>query len=588
MTKTSNSPGFGFANILKLMRYMTFPKMLFSFALILSLLNTGASLIVPLFTRNLVDKLSLDSLEPSVIYFLIGAFIVQAVSSGLSHYMLSYVGQRMVAGLRSRLWEKVLSLPLSYFDQNRSGEPVSRITQDTSVVMNLVTQHLISFFTNIISIIGAVSILFFLDWQMTLIIVIVTPFALLIVQPLGRRMYRISKKTQQEMASLTSDLNQVVSEIRLVKASNAETKEKSNGIHRIEELFRFGRKEATVQAVLAPFMTLIMMAVMVIIIGYGGYRVASGALSAGDLVAFILYVFQIVVPFSQFASFFTQLQKVHGASERLIEMMNMSEEVKQEGREIPHSADRSILFDHVRFAYNGEEEEGVLKDITFTIPERKVTAIVGPSGSGKTTIFSLLERFYSPQEGTILYGGRSIADFSLKAWREQIGYVSQESPLLAGTIRENITYGLERSVALEEVEEAARMANAHEFIAQLPRGYDTEVGERGMKLSGGQRQRIAIARAILRNPRILLLDEATSSLDSASEHEVQKALQALMENRTTVVIAHRLSTIVGADQIIVLEYGKVTGAGTHDQLFATHSLYRELARKQFQTSGSFT
>ncbi|MFD2672093.1 ABC transporter ATP-binding protein [Marinicrinis sediminis] len=592
--KTSRSSSW--KQIVTLIRYTDFPKWIFIFAVLLSVVQTLAGLVVPWFTKDFVDQLTGQAVSREVIYFLIGAFMLQAVSVGFSHYALAYVGQRIVASLRIKMWTKVLALPISYFDQNRSGEPVSRITNDTNILMNLITQHLVSFFTNIISIVGAVLILFMLDWRMTLIIVTVTPLTLLIIQPLGRQMYRISKKTQKELASFTSDLNEVVSEIRLVKASSAEPKETEAGTARIESLFRFGRKEAIVQAILAPFMTVMLMAVLVIIIGYGGYRVASGALSAGDLVAFILYMFQIIIPFSQFATFFTHLQKVMGASERLMEMMELDEEPKEARSPLSHRADQPILFEQVSFSYDSGQDhpsvetgekpkaEATLQSLQLTFPPNRVTAIVGPSGSGKTTLFALLERFYTPDEGVIRYGPHSIHDLPLAQWRGLIGYVSQESPLMAGTIAENIAYGLQEEMEREAIERAATMAYAHDFIQKLPQGYDTEVGERGMKLSGGQRQRIAIARAILRDPQVLLLDEATSSLDSTSEQEVQKALQTLMKDRTTLVIAHRLSTVVDADQIIVLEYGRMTGAGTHQELYDSHALYRELADKQFKAS----
>jgi ATP-binding cassette subfamily B protein AbcA/BmrA len=307
--------------------------------------------------------------------------------------------------------------------------------------------------------------------------------------------------------------------------------------------------------------------------------VSSGALTAGDLVAFILYLFQIVIPMSQLSMFVTNLQKTRGATERIITTLEAAEEDLTAGREVtdPH---QPITLEHVSFAYKAGEP--VLDDVSFTIEPGRVTAIVGPSGSGKTTLFSLIERYYRPTGGTIRLGQDPIDAFSLHSWRSQIGYVSQESPIIAGTIRENICYGMEYEVSEEELRRAARMAYADHFIEEMPDQYDTQVGERGVKLSGGQRQRIAIARALLRNPRILMLDEATSSLDSKSEIEVQKALQNLMKGRTTLVIAHRLSTVMDADHIIFLEKGRITGRGTHEELFTTHAMYREFASQQLR------
>jgi ATP-binding cassette subfamily B protein AbcA/BmrA len=331
-------------------------------------------------------------------------------------------------------------------------------------------------------------------------------------------------------------------------------------------------------ALIGPLFTFVMTAVLVVILGVGGMRVASGLLSPGELVAFILLLFQVIMPMGQFTTLYSRLQKVVGATER-IQAILAHEEEPRHSTAIAPKGNETITFNNLHFSYVTGEE--VLHGINLTVPARKVTAIVGPSGSGKSTLFSLLEQFYLPGSGSISYGGQAITDYSLASWRSKIGYVSQESPLMAGTIKENMTYGLGREASMDEIRHAAEMAYSSAFIDKLPQGYDTEVGERGIKLSGGQRQRIAIARALLRSPDILMLDEATSSLDSTSEHEVQQALSNLMEGRTTVVIAHRLSTVVDSDQIVVLEQGHVTGTGTHAELISNHPVYRELAQKQF-------
>jgi ATP-binding cassette subfamily B protein AbcA/BmrA len=349
----------------------------------------------------------------------------------------------------------------------------------------------------------------------------------------------------------------------------------------MDSLYRFGMKEAKINSVLIPLMSMVMVVLLVVIIGYGGVRVSSGALSAGELVSFILLLFQIMFPFSQFATFYSQLQKVMAATERLRLILEFEPESDHRAVRPAPEGHRDVEFKKVTFAYH--EGETILSDVTFSIPAKKVTALVGPSGSGKTTVFSLIERFYGPSGGEICFGSEAIRDYMLESWRRKLGYVSQDSPLMTGTIRDNIVYGREETVSDEEIAEAARLAYAEGFIEALPRGYDTEVGERGIQLSGGQRQRVAIARALLRKPDILLLDEATASLDSDSEHEVQKALNNLMVERTTVVIAHRLSTVVEADQIIVLEKGHITGSGTHEELIRSHPSYVEWAKKQFQT-----
>lgn len=549
------------------------------FALFTSLITTAVGLMIPLFTKNLVDNFSLDSLSPSIIIVLVVAFIGQAIAGGLSIYLLNYVGQHVVAQLRQRLWNKFVALPIPYYDAHRSGEMISRMTNDTAIVKDLITDHLTSFFTGIISMVGAVIILLFIDWKMTLIILIAAPLTLAILFPLGRQMRKISKGLQDETATFTAHISQVLSEVRLVKASNAEESEVTKGGEGIQKLFVFGKREGKVQAFISPLVSLVMMSLLVVIIGYGGMRVASGVLSPGDLVAFILYMFQIIVPMAQFSMFFTQLQKAKGATERIIATLEEPEEAAYEGSDVEH-VQQPIRFKNVFFGY--EADEPVLKNITFQADPGKVTAIVGPSGGGKTTLFSILERFYLPNEGDIMLGEKSIYDFSLFSWRSEIGYVSQESPLIAGTIRDNITYGLNREVKEAEIAHALEMAYATQFVDDFPEKIETEVGERGVKLSGGQRQRIGIARALLRDPKILMLDEATSSLDSKSEVAVQHALDNLMKGRTTFVIAHRLSTVIDAEKIVFIEEGEITGEGTHETLFETHDLYREFAAEQLQ------
>ncbi|MFZ0475985.1 MAG: ABC transporter ATP-binding protein [Halobacillus sp.] len=550
-------------------------KWILTLAIVLSLFETAASLVVPLFTRNLVDGLSTGSLSTGLITFLIITFVIQTVSSGFSYYLLAYIGEHIVSYIRRQLWERVLHLPVAYFDEHESGETMSRITQDTNTVKNLITNHLVTFFTGIISIIGAVIILLTIDWRMTVIMLAAVPLSFLIILPLGRMMYRVSKKMQDEMADFSANLGRVLSEIRLVKSSNAESAEKAKGRGGINRLFTYGLKEARIQSVISPFMTTIIMVVLVILIGYGGVRVASGDLSAGSLVAIIIYMFQIIVPFSQMATFMTAFQKAMGATERIQALLKTQPEINTQRSQFKM---KPLQFHHVSFSY--AENQMVLHDLNFTVQPGETVALVGPSGAGKTTVFSLIERFYAPVSGEIRMGDTPIQSINLAVWRQSIGYVSQESPIMAGSIRDNVCYGLDRSITHSEIENALHQANAYEFVQALPEQLETLVGERGIKLSGGQRQRIAIARALLRNPAILLLDEATSNLDSESEAAVQKALKVLMHGRTTFIIAHRLSTVVEADHMLVFEKGQVTGQGTHKELYDQNNLYRQLVDQQ--------
>ncbi|MFB4367296.1 multidrug resistance ABC transporter ATP-binding protein/permease BmrA [Bacillus subtilis] len=550
-----------------------------AFALALSVVTTLVSLLIPLLTKQLVDGFSMSNLSGTQIGLIALVFFVQAGLSAYATYALNYNGQKIISGLRDLLWKKLIKLPVSYFDTNASGETVSRVTNDTMVVKELITTHISGFITGIISVIGSLTILFIMNWKLTLLVLVVVPLAALILVPIGRKMFSISRETQDETARFTGLLNQILPEIRLVKASNAEDVEYGRGKMGISSLFKLGVREAKVHSLVGPLISLVLMAALVAVIGYGGMQVSSGELTAGALVAFILYLFQIIMPMGQITTFFTQLQKSIGATERMIEILAEEEEDTVTGKQI-ENAHLPIQLDRVSFGY--KPDQLILKEVSAVIEAGKVTAIVGPSGGGKTTLFKLLERFYSPTAGAIRLGDEPIDTYSLESWREHIGYVSQESPLMSGTIRENICYGLERDVTDAEIEKAAEMAYALNFIKELPNQFDTEVGERGIMLSGGQRQRIAIARALLRNPSILMLDEATSSLDSQSEKSVQQALEVLMEGRTTIVIAHRLSTVVDADQLLFVEKGEITGRGTHHELMASHGLYRDFAEQQLK------
>ncbi|WP_088006121.1 ABC transporter ATP-binding protein [Indiicoccus explosivorum] len=570
-----NSKTTDWRQFLQLVRSLDWPAAVTAAALLLALISTAIGLAIPLVTQRLVDTLSAADLDWRLFGVLLAVFLLQAVAGGVSYYMLTYIGESIVADLRERLWQHVLRLPVPYFDSHETGQTMSRITQDTSTLKQLVTDHAVTFLTGILSVVGAVIILLFIDWKMTLIMLVSVPVAMAIMIPLGRMMHKVARATQDEMAAFSGLLGRVLAEIRLVKAYRAEEPERENGKAAIRRLFGFGLKEAKIQAVVSPSMTFIMMGILVVILGYGGVQVANGSLTAGELVAILFYLFQIIVPFAQMAAFFTAFQKAVGATDRIQRILQSPTE---ESAGIARSKGSDITFSHVSFAY--EPGKPILRDVTFTAAESKVTAFVGPSGGGKTTIFSLIERFYQPDTGTVSSGGTPITSFPLREWRRKIGYVSQESPLMSGSIRDNICYGLQEEVPDDRVTAAAEAANAIEFIDRLEDGFDTLVGERGMKLSGGQRQRIAIARAILHDPEILLLDEATSNLDSSSEILVQEALQRLMSGRTTLVIAHRLSTVVRADQLIFLEQGQVTGTGTHEELLATHELYRTFAAGQ--------
>lgn len=472
----------------------------------------------------------------------------------------------------------LLYLPVDYYDRNKSGETASRLVNDTGVgvVKDLVASQFPNFITGAIQLVGSLIILFIMDWKMASIMFLIIPIVALILLPIGRIMMKLGRQLQAATAKFSGEVTEKVGEIRLIKASDGEQVEEERGNSFIQDIFKISVKDARVEAVLQP----IMMTAMLGILGYGAIRVQAGTLTSGSLVAFLLYLFNIITPIATFATFFSQVQKAMGATERIDTIFQTTIEKTDKGQNFDVEG-QAIIAENVTFAY--EEDHPVLKDISFQADPNTVIAFAGPSGGGKSTVFAILERFYQPTSGKISIGKQDLEAIKIADWRRQIGYVSQDSAVFAGSIRDNLVYGLEKNLSDEELWHGLELAYAAHFVRDFPEGLDTEIGERGVKLSGGQKQRIAIARAFLRDPKILMLDEATASLDSQSEEKVQRALDKLMNGRTTLVIAHRLSTIVGANHIYFIENGQVTGQGTHQELLQDHALYREYVQEQVLT-----
>ncbi|MGK0553517.1 ABC transporter ATP-binding protein [Macrococcus capreoli] len=574
--QTQNS-NFKTKDFVKFVTTMNPKKKVFAIGMLFTLLTSGAALVVPQLTKNLVDGSRLTQMNMSLLFVLVLAFVAQLAFGALGSYLLRFSGEHTVKQLREKLWDHLLTLPVKYYDDHKSGETSSRLVNDTTVIKELMTSHFPNFIAGGIQLIGSMIILFIMDWKMAGLMFLAVPVIGLIMVPIGRMMSKIGRELQTATAAFNADASEKLSEIRLIKSSNGEQFEQQIGRNLIMNVFKLGIKDAKVEAVLQPIMMTAMIGLFVIVLGYGAVRVQDGSLTSGQFVAFLLYLFNIMMPVGSFATFFSQLQKAMGATERVVQLMDMPSEQLTLGLTQDVSG-KTIQFDKVSFQY--EADRPILKDISFEAKENTVVAFVGPSGGGKSTIFSLLERFYDPKTGQINIGDTNIADMQLHSWRSQIGFVSQDSAVFAGTIRDNLQYGLDRTLSDDELWQGLSLAYAASFVRDFPEQLDTEIGERGVKLSGGQKQRIAIARAFLRDPQILMLDEATASLDSQSEEQVQRALNQLMEGRTTLVIAHRLSTIVDADQIHFVEQGTITGSGTHQELIESHVLYRDYVKEQ--------
>ncbi|EIX2760703.1 ABC transporter ATP-binding protein [Staphylococcus pseudintermedius] len=560
-----------------LLKKISWPVGLIIVAVTIASIGSLTGLLVPLFTGQVVDKFTFESISPVFIIALVAVFLVNAVLSGFGYYLLNKIGEKIIYAIRSVLWEHIIHLKMPFFDKNESGQLMSRLTDDTKVINDFISQKLPGFFPAVITLIGSLIMLFVLDWQMTLLTFITIPIFILVIVPLGKIMQKISTNTQTEIANFSGLLGRVLTEMRLVKVANTEKLELDKAHSNLKTIYNLGLKQAKIAAVVQPISGIIMLITIGIILGFGGMRIASGAISAGTLVAMIFYVLNLSIPLINLSTLVTDYKKAVGASQRIYEILhepleNIAAPNLQD--EIPTG---DLKFDHVYFGY---DDTPVLKDVSFNVLRGEVTAFVGPSGSGKSTLFSLIERMYEIDQGGIYYDGTSIDALSLTDWRRKIGYVMQSNAMMNGTIRDNILYGVDREVPEEELIHYAKLANCHEFIMEFEQGYDTIVGERGLKLSGGQRQRIDIARSFVKNPDILLLDEATANLDSESERKIQEALDILMENRTTIVIAHRLSTIKKADQIIFLDHGEVTGRGRHEELMQTHAMYQQFVETQ--------
>ncbi|BDR57167.1 multidrug resistance ABC transporter ATP-binding and permease protein [Xylocopilactobacillus apis] len=542
------------------------------------MISSGVQLLIPILAQFLINSFK-HHIDYWLIVGIVGMLVVTAILSAASGTILGIFGENVVANLRKELWKKVINLPVKYFDLVKSGDLASRLSNDTTQVKDLIANTFPSAFSSMLLILGSIVMMLIMDWKMTIIIFFCLPILLLVLLPLIHFGQQIGRLRQSKLADFNAAVSESMSEIRLVKSSNAENEERTKGDKMVDDLNKIGRQEAVYDSIFPPFLTTVLMFLILGIMVYGVHRVSKGTMTFGMLTSFVLYLCNFVASIPVVTNLFSQTAKVAGSTDRISNILEETSEEFEQG--LKFDIDGEILAaKNITFSYL--KNEPVINNISFEAKPNTIIAFVGPSGGGKSTIFSLIERFYDVDTGEILIGEHNINEINLENWREQIGIVGQDSPLMAGTIRDNLIYGLKGSYSDHKLWEILKLAYADQFVSAMPRQLNTEVGERGVTLSGGQRQRIAIARAFLRDPKILMLDEATASLDSESEAKIQVALNELMKGRTTLVIAHRLATIVDSNNIYFVEHGKITGSGTHEELLKTHALYKQYVSEQFK------
>ncbi|MBK9307233.1 MAG: ABC transporter ATP-binding protein [Nitrospira sp.] len=504
----------------------------------------------------------------------LGLVVLQGLCSMGHSYLTAWVSQHVIADFRKHLFAHLQTLTLSFFSRRRTGELLSRLMSDVTVIQSLVTETPIDAVKQLVTFVGGITFLLLMNWQLCLLILILLPLLVVVSKLFGHRLKSLSTSIQDHTATLSTLAEEVISGIRIVKSFVQAQREKDRFADQVDQTLRLTLSRAGIMAVFIPVISLMTFSSATAVLWYGGRQVIDGTVTPGDLFAFVLFAGILIGPFSAAARVFTQIKEAQGATQRVFEILDAQSDIDDRpDAQTLVTIEGHVRMENVTFGY--DPRYAVLSNLSFEARPGELVALVGPTGAGKTTVINLLHRFYDPLEGRLTIDGRDLRDVRLESWYRQIALVPQETILFGGTILDNIRYGM-MAAGEAAVREASEAAHAHDFITALPDGYQTVVGEKGVNLSGGQRQRIAIARAILKNPRILLLDEATSSLDTDSERLVQEALQRLMKGRTTFVVAHRLSTIQRADRILVLDKGKLVEEGTHAQLLERKGLYHYL------------
>ncbi|MFC5924982.1 ABC transporter ATP-binding protein [Micromonospora vulcania] len=550
---------------------------------VLSLAGAGASLAQPLLTRSVLDRVSAAGEVSALVAVLVVLVVLGAAIGGLRDYLLQRTAEGLVLGTRRRLAGHLLRLPIAEYDARRTGDLLSRVGSDTTLLRAVVTSGLFETVTGAVMVLGAGTAMVLLDPLLFGVTLLGVGLGLGFAATFARRVRALARAAQERIGEMTSAVERAISAARTIRASRAETREADAVTGSAREAYAAGLRVARVQAVVGPVGSVTVQGAFLLVLGIGGARVAAGAITVGDLVAFVMYLFFLALPLAQVLRAYTQLQTGLGALQRIEEILTVPAEgatdrpAATSATAAPRRGVPMIEFDRVGFGYPGGS--AVLHEVSFAVPAGTRTALVGPSGAGKSTLLALVERFYEVTAGTVRLDGTDVRDLPRDALRSRLGYVEQEAPVLAGTLRENLLITTPDATD-ERLHGVLDQVNLGHLAHRTPQGLDVQVGEGGVLLSGGERQRLAIARALLAGPPVLLLDEPTSNLDARNEAALRRAIDAVAVRRTLLIVAHRLATVVDADQIVVLDGGRVVAVGTHAELTETDPLYRELATHQ--------
>ncbi len=560
-------------------------KGMFAIAMVFLTIAAGASLALPFAGGRLVDqRLTSETLAllKDAWGLLFALMMVLAVAASLRYYFITWIGERVVADLREAVFGHITSLSPAFFEVTRTGEVLSRLTTDTTLIQTVVGSTVSIALRSLVMGVGSLTMLLATSATLTLVVLSAVPILMLAAILLGRWLRTLSRSSQDRLADTSAFANESLNAIQTVQAFTHEKIDRDQYGQAVEEAFDVSIRRVIARAIMTGTVSALAFSSIILVLMFGVAQVSSGAMSEGELAQFFFYAVMLAINIAALSEVWSEVQRAAGAAERLMELLAVEPVIKapQDPIAMPVPPQGRVRFEHITFHYPTRPDTSALDDFNLTVEPGETVALVGPSGAGKTTVFQLLLRFYDPQSGAVSIDGVNVAGATPQDVRSRISVVQQDTTIFSGTVMENLRYG-RPDASDEEIAQAAIAARADIFINTLPHGYATELGERGMTLSGGQRQRIAIARAILRGAPILLLDEATSALDAQSEQLVQQALDSIMEGRTTLVIAHRLATVVKADRIIVVDHGRVVDMGTHEELIAKGGLYAQLADLQF-------